>query len=43
VRESYWNRYWRNRLCGRGLDSAGSGWGQVVDCCDHFNEPSGYI
>jgi hypothetical protein len=26
-----------------GLDSTGSGWGPVVGCCEHGNEPSGSV
>jgi hypothetical protein len=26
-----------------GLDSSGSGWGPVADCCEHGNEPSNSI
>jgi hypothetical protein len=26
-----------------GLDSSDSGYGQVTDCCEHGNEPSGSI
>jgi hypothetical protein len=26
-----------------GLDSCGSGWDPVAGCCEHGNDPSGYI
>jgi hypothetical protein len=32
-----------NRMGGRGLDSSGSGQGQLVGFCEHGNEPSGSI
>ena len=32
-----------NRMWGRGLDRAGSGWGEVAGTCECGNEPPGYI
>jgi hypothetical protein len=28
-------------MWGCGLDRAGLGWGEVADCCEYGNEPSG--
>jgi len=45
------NRRWEDNIrkilvdgAGRcGLDASGSGYGPVAGCCEHSNEPSGYI
>jgi hypothetical protein len=34
---------YRNKMEGRGLDSSGSGYGQVTGCSEHINEPSSFI
>jgi hypothetical protein len=32
-----------NSLGGCGLNSSGSGWGEMADCCEHGNEPLCFI